>query len=329
MVAPMTPPIRVIHYGLGPIGLGVAAILTQRPGYEIVGAIDLDPEKVGKDLGTLLGRGPTGIPVVADEGSALDQKADVVVHATRSHLPDVLPQLFAAVARGLNVVSTCEELSYPWRRYPEESRELDRLARAHGVTVVGVGVNPGFVMDVLPILFTAPCREVKRIRVERVVDVSRRREPLQRKVGVGLSPREFHQGVREGRIGHVGLEESVAMIAAALEWELQRIDHSIEPIVEDGQVRGLHQVARGVREGTEVILLDLTMKAGAPNQRDVIWIEGEPPLHVEVEEGIPGDIATCAIVANAIPAVLEAPPGLLAPFQIFPLWKRRTHPRSP
>ncbi|MDR5694981.1 MAG: dihydrodipicolinate reductase [Armatimonadota bacterium] len=322
-MATRTAPIRVIHYGLGPIGLGIARILAQRPGYEIVSAVDLDPEKAGKDLGTLLGGSPWGVPVSEDEKQALAQEADVVVHATRSHLPEVLPQLTTIVARGLNVISTCEELSYPWWRYPEESRRLDHLAREHGVTVVGAGVNPGFAMDVLPILLTAPCKEVRAIRVERVVDVSLRREPLQRKVGLGLSSEEFHQGVQEGRIGHVGLEESVAMIAAALGWNLQRIDHSIEPVLEDGRVKGLHQVARGVRDGSVAILLDLTMVAGTAGQRDAVWIEGDPPLRVEVDGGIPGDIATCAIVANAIPAVLDAPPGLLAPFQIFPVWKQR------
>jgi len=304
---------RVLHYGLGPIGLGIARVLLEQ-GHQIVGAVDIDPAKVGRDLGTLLDGPPLGVEVTADPADALRAGAQVAVHSTGSRLLAVLPQLEALVAAGLHVASTCEELAFPWRRHPEVARRLDALARRRGVTVVGLGVNPGFAMDALPLLLTAPCGRVDRIVVERRVDVGRRREQLQHKVGVGLTPAAFTAGVREGRLGHVGLPESAAMIADALGWDLTDLEEEIAPLVgPDGLVTGVHQVVRGRRPGdapeAPSLLLDLQMAVGLPG-RDAVTIHGHPTLQLEVAGGIHGDVATWAIVANALPLILEAPAGL-------------------
>jgi len=303
---------RLIHQGLGAIGQGIARLALER-GHVIVAAADIDPAKAGRDLGTLLGGAPLGVEVTADPAEALRRPADILIHCTGSHLGAVLPELEEALRAGLDVVSTCEELSFPWFHHPAEARRLDDLARGREVTVVGLGVNPGFVMDALPILLTAPCREVARVVVERVVDTAKRREALRRKTGDGLTPEAFRAGVREGRLGHVGLVESVAMIGDALRWPLARITEEIEPVTVDGVVRGLHQVARGHREGesdTPAIHLDLTMAGGAPNPRDTVTIEGNPHLRVEIPGGVPGDLATWATVVNALPIIWDAPPGL-------------------
>jgi 4-hydroxy-tetrahydrodipicolinate reductase len=304
---------RVIHYGLGPIGLGIARLLLER-GYQIVGAVDIDPAKVGRDLGSLLDGPPLGIEVTADPDDAMRTGAQIAVHSTGSRLLAVLPQLEMLVEAGLHVASTCEELAFPWRAHAEAARRLDALARRHGVTVVGLGVNPGFAMDALPLLLTAPCGRVDRVVVERRVDVGRRREQLQHKVGVGLTPAAFTAGVREGRVGHVGLPESAAMIADALGWDLADLAEEVHALVgPDGLVMGIHQVVRGRRPGdaddAPSLLLDLQMAVGLPG-RDAVTIHGHPTLQMDVAGGIHGDVATWAIVANALPLILEAPAGL-------------------
>src|SRR3989304_4197855 len=168
---------RIIHQGLGNIGLGIARLVLDR-GHPTAAAVRLDPAAAGQDLGALLGAAPLGVEVTTDAAGALRQPADILIHCTGSRVRAVLPQLEAAVEARLDVVSTCEELAYPWYHHPEEARRLDDLARRRGVTVVGLGVNPGFVMDALPIMLTAPCRDVTRITAERVVDVSQRRAAL-------------------------------------------------------------------------------------------------------------------------------------------------------
>lgn len=310
--------VKVTQYGLGPIGLGISAVLLER-GYNIVSAVDVDPEKAGVDLGTLLERDPLGVEVTSDAAAAFSHGPQVVIHTTQSHLSKVMPQLLGCIEAGVNVISTSEELAFPWYHHPEEARTLDEAARANGVTVVGVGVNPGFVMDLLPIVLTAPCREVRAIHVTRVVDAGLRRLPLQRKVGAGMDRSTFEEGVRTGRMGHVGLPESVAMIADAMGWALESITENIDPVMDGDVVKGLHQVAAGSAGGRQVITLDLTMAVGAPSARDAVTIEGNPPIEMTVSGGIHGDVATCAIAVNAIPIVIASPPGLSAPHRLAAL----------
>lgn len=310
--------ISVASYGLGPIGLSIAGLALDR-GHRIVSAVEIDPEKVGKDLGTLLGRGPIGVKVTADSLDALAHGPQVVLHSTQSHIPQVLSQIIDCLEAGACVVSTCEEMAFPWYRHPAAAHRIDRVAKAKHVAAVGVGVNPGYVMDVLPIALTAPCREVRSIHVMRVVDAGKRRLPLQRKVGAGMTRDEFTQGVGSGRIGHVGLAESVAMISDALGWRLDTIAEEIEPVMDGATVQGLHQVARGLAGSRPMISLDLTMAVGAADPRDTITIDGEPPLTFTVPGGVHGDVATCAIAVNAIRRILEAPPGLTTAYRLPPI----------
>lgn len=309
-------PARVIVYGLGPIGVGIAQVALEH-GHHLVGGVDVDPQKAGRPLSALV-PGALGAPIEPTPDRLIRSGVDVVLHSTQSHLGQVLPQLEPLLEAGLTVISTCEELAYPWYHHPAEARRLDSLARTHGGRVIGVGVNPGYVMDALPVMLTAPCRVVRRISVERVVDAGRRREPLQRKIGVGMTVEEFTRGVTEGTMGHVGLPQSVAMIAGALGWTLDGIEESIEPEVNaDRVVRGLHQICRGMRGSEAVITLDLTMATGIARPRDAIRIDGEPAFAAVIDGGIHGDVATCAIAVNAIPRVLAAPPGLLTPLNLM------------
>jgi 4-hydroxy-tetrahydrodipicolinate reductase len=328
----MPGPIRVLHYGLGPIGVRIARLVAERPGLLSAGAVDIDPAKVGQDLGIVAELGqPLGVLVHADLEAALQaQKPDVVLHATGSHLPNVLPQFLALTEAGLPVVSTCEELSYPWFHHPHEARHIDEAARLHGVAVLSTGINPGFIMDTMPIILAGVCPTVTSVRVRRVVDLSARRKQLQQKVGVKMSAEQFAAGKAAGSLGHVGLPESVAMIAAALGWSLERVEQTLDPViaaerldsalgpVAAGKVQGQHQLARGFVAGQERITLELKMALQAPDAGDFVDLEGPEPVSSAIH-GVQGDIATAAITVNAVPNVLGAAPGLRTMLDMPPL----------
>jgi len=315
--------IRVIHYGVGPIGAGIARLLLEKPNVRIVGAIDIDPAKVGQDLGFLIGSGRgLGVTISDRLNSVLRTGADVVVHCTSSRLCDVEEQLFQCIDSRISVVSTCEELVYPFHRYPELSDRLDRAARAGRVAILGAGVNPGFLMDRLVLTLASACQRVDTITAKRIVDAKERRLPLQKKVGAGLSPDEFSARVASGEIKHHGLPESIAMIADSLDLRLEEIQETIEPAIADaevcteflkvqpGEVAGIKQTARGRKGDKEIIRLELDIYVGASEPRDEVQIGGLPDLHCSFPGGLHGDLATAAIVVNSISPLLEAAPGL-------------------
>jgi len=209
--------------------------------------------------------------------------------------------------------------------------------------VLGTGVNPGFIMDFLPLVIATACQQVRAIRVQRVVDVASRRMQLQRKVGVGLSVEGFQRGAGDGTIGHVGLRESLFMIADSMGWRLDDVQETLEPVVakarckteffsvERGYVRGLRQSARGTSSGREVVRLDLEMSIGAKEPRDVISIDGKPPVEISVAGSLQGDQATAAIMANCIPAIVHSRAvGLLSmrDMPLLPYLRPRPQPRE-
>lgn len=316
----VVPTVRFIQYGLGSIGIGIAELALAR-GHRIAGAFDIDPAKVGQPLSTLLRHpaAPAEVRIASPDATALAVHADVALHSTQSRLSQVRSQLESLIDLGVHVISTCEELAFPWHHHSGDAAALNERAHARGVAVVGLGVNPGFVMDVLPVVLTSPCHAITGITVQRIVDVGRRRRPLQQKVGVGLTVDAFREGVAAGRLAHVGLPESVAMIADAMGWTLGAIDETIDPVVgTDRRVVGLHQRCRGMRDGAAAITLDLTMAVGAKDQRDTVAVDADPPLRLELPGGVQGDQATCAIVVNAIPQILAAPPGLRVATELPP-----------
>ncbi|CAA9562288.1 MAG: 2,4-diaminopentanoate dehydrogenase [uncultured Thermomicrobiales bacterium] len=317
--------LRAISYGIGPIGAEIARVAAAREGIQLVGAVDIDPAKVGRDLGEVIGLGRSlGVPVVADARALFAEAgADVLLHTTGSSLLGVRAQLEGAIDAGLNVVSTCEELAFPAAQYPEVAAELDRRCRDRGVTTLGTGVNPGFVMDALALALSAVCQEVTAVRCRRVVDASGRREPLQRKIGSGLDREEFAELVATKQVRHVGLHESVAMVAAGLGWALDEVIEETRPMIAEervttdyfdvapGRVTGVDQLGRGIVGGREAITLSLQMYLGAKEPRDEIRIEGTPGVDLVLRGGTHGDRATTAIVVNTARRVVEAPPGLI------------------
>jgi len=328
--------IRVVQLGVGPIGAAIARLIRQKPSLEIVGAVDKDPSKAGRDLGELADASdrPWDIRISAEISPALEESPDVVVHSTSSYLASVADELLACISAGCCVVSTCEELSYPFRKHPQLSAKLDAIARQEGVALVGTGVNPGFVMDKLVLTLSAAAQRVDWARATRVVDASARRLPLQKKIGAGLECEEFRELVAAGRIKHHGLPESIAMTADGLGFKLDDISETIEPIlaketvktefleVTPGQVAGVHQIARGTAAGQEKVLMELQMYIGAKQPSDTVELRGHPNLSMIIPGGTHGDLATTAIAVNAIPAILQAPAGLRTvrdlPLAFFP-----------
>ena len=317
--------LRVVVSGLGPIGQGVARLLLQTEGLQVVGAADTSPNIAGKDLGVVLGLPKKlRIKVAGDPAKLLRKtKADVAMLTTSSSMKDIKAQVALLVQRGLHVVTTCEELSFPAPRNAAAFRLLDRLAQRKKVSVLATGVNPGYAMDALALMLTAPCARVNRIAVTRVVDAGTRRLPLQRKVGAGLNLSQFRRALTEGSVRHVGLVESVHMIADGLGWKLQRVDETVEPAIAPrdldteylripaGAAAGIHQSARGYRDGELAISLDLQMYVGAESPRDHVLVDGDPPIDCTIAGGVAGDIATAAMVVNSIPKMIAAGPGLL------------------
>ena len=317
--------LRTIHYGIGPIGAEIARVAAAREGVEIVGAVDIDPAKVGRDLGEVVGLGRAlGVPIVASAGELLAAtKADVVLHTTGSYLAQVRPQLEELIDAGLNIVSTCEELAYPYAQHPEVAAEIDRRCQERGVTVLGTGVNPGFVMDTLALVMSGVCQQVTAVRCQRVVDASGRRQPLQKKIGSGLTTEEFQQLVDARQVRHVGLYESVVMIAEGLGWPLDEVRETTLPIIAEerivteyfdvapGRVTGVNQVGTGLMGGREVVTLSLQMYLGARDPRDAIQIEGTPNVDLVLQGGTHGDRATTALVVNTARRVVDAPPGII------------------
>jgi hypothetical protein len=323
-MASATGPIKVLHFGLGPIGAGVVKQVASRKGFKIVGAVDIDPGKVGKDLGEVAGLGRSLKVKVSDDArkAIKASKPDVVVLCTNSSLKKILPQVETILRLKVPIVSTTEELAYPTKGNMRHARAIHQLAKKAKVAVLGTGVNPGFVMDALPIMLTGVCERVEAVRVDRVQDARIRRLPFQQKIGAGLTREQFQRKVDDGSVRHVGLAESVSMIADALGWKLDRITDEIQPriatstvaseylAVDPGYVCGIEQDGIGYRNGLPIITLHMEAYLGAPESYDSVEIAGSPALRMKIGGGVHGDIATASITVNSLPKVLQVAPGL-------------------
>jgi 2,4-diaminopentanoate dehydrogenase len=317
-------PIRVLVYGLGPIGSAVSRQLVARKGFSLVGAVDIDRNKVGLDVGQVIGIDKKlRIRVTNDAVGGITQAVpDVVVMCTTSSLKRALPAIQTVLKLKTPLVSTTEELSYPVGRNRTLAREIDVLAKKAKVAVLGTGVNPGFAMDALPVMLSGACERIERVRVDRVQDARIRRLPFQQKIGAGLTTAQFAAKVKDGSVRHVGLAESITMIATALGWRLDRITDEIAPkvtatavesellAVDPGYVCGIVQDGIGYRKGEAVITLHMEAYLGAPESYDAVTIEGSPRITQRVSGGIHGDVATASIAVNAVPQMLRVAPGL-------------------
>ena len=318
--------VRVAVYGLGPIGMLIARKVLERKSLELVAAFEVDDSKIGRDVGEVIGvNSRIGITVSRESEAAEILRrsgADIVLHATSSHLDKIYPQIVKCIEAGTDLISTSETLANPWYRYPKLASEIDRMARENNVSIIGAGVNPGFVFDALPILMTLVCTRINRLRVTRSLDAGKRRLSFQRKYGLALSVEEFTRKMESGEItAHVGYGESVDLIASALGVNLTRIVEKQEPIVSTkqlktqyfeimpGRVSGVHGYGIGYAGEKELVRVELLAEAGGEEFEEVV-IEGEPPVKWR-STGISGDTATAAVIVNLIPKVLGARTGLL------------------
>jgi len=316
--------IRVVLVGLGPIGAAVAKQLVERKGFQIVGAVEVDPLKVGKDAGDAMEMGRRlRVKVTDNIGKTLKAtRPDVAILCTLSSLKRTMPQFEEVLKHRVPIVTTTEEAAYPAPSNRTLAKRLDEAARKAKVAVLGTGVNPGFVMDALPIALTSVCERVDRVEVQRVQDARLRRLPFQQKIGAGLTREQFKRGVENGTLRHVGFTESIHMIAGAIGWKVERVTDDIQPkmadqpvasellAVDPGYVAGIVQDGVGYVKGEPRIRLHLEAYLGAPESYDSVLVEGSPRIYSRIEGGVHGDIATAAMTVNSIAAVLNAPPGL-------------------
>ena len=324
--------INTVHVGIGPLGQKVLRYAVERGCFNIVGAVDSDPEKAGKDLGQLCGIEPLGITIRDNLADAIKgQSVDVALVTTVSSLVTLESQVAEIANAKLNIVSTCEELFYPWKTNPEAAKRIDEICRSNGVACVGTGVNPGYLMDLLPTVLSGLCQNVSKVEVWRVQDASVRRVPFQQKIGAGLTLEQFEAKRKAGTLRHVGLPESVDFIAERLGFKLDKSTESLEPVITESQIDtgykpiskgmacGVQQVGRGFVGDREVITLNFRAAVGEPESYDQVHIDGEPEIKSRIAGGVNGDIATCAITLNAVRSILQAGPGLKTMAQIPPI----------
>jgi len=320
--------LNVVSFGVGVIGSLTANFILEEKQRQLnlVGAYDIDPKKVGKDLGSVIGLGrTTGVKVSDDLDKVLKHDVDAAIHTTSSYLKGAYPQLVSVVRHGVDIVSSCEELSYPYVVDKQLSNKLDLLAKKQGATVLGTGINPGFLMDALPIMLTAPCKSIKKIRITRRMNAATRRIPFQKKVGAGLTKAEFQTAIKSHQIsGHVGLEQSVSMLADGIGSRLDRVEiGNVEPVIAEapteegyvripaGRVAGVKQSARGIAGGKPLIELNFAAYVGSVDEYDQVEIDGTPPINSRISPCVHGDHGTVAMLVNMVPKVVSAPPGLV------------------
>lgn len=327
----MRDPVRLLVLGTGQMGAGIVRLVGRRRGLALVGVFGRRTERAGLDVGTTIGLdAPLGLPIRSDLERLCDEvRPDVAIQTTCSRASDAEPELTALLERGVDAITIAEEMAWPAAQSPEVAARLDALARARGATLLGTGVNPGFVLDLLILVLTAVCADVTSITATRTNDLSPYGPTVLAAQGVGLSPDAFRRGVEAGSvIGHFGFRESIAMIAATLGWEIERVEETREPIVarvrrktpfvtvEPGRVAGCEHTAVARVAGRTAISLvhpqQVHPELEGVATGDRIEIDGTPPVRLSGSPEIPGGLATVALAVNAIPRVLAAPPGLVS-----------------
>lgn len=324
-------PIRVIQYGVGAMGSNMVRLLQHRNAV-VVGAIDIDHKKIGRDLGDVCGLDrKTGVIVKYPPEDVLDSvQADVVCHATTAFIKDASEQILKIIERGINVVTIAQELFFPLPEHERKARILDEKAKEKGVRVLATGVNPGFIMDVVPVLMSSILWNVTGVRARRIVDFSPYGPDEMKHIGASLTTDEFQEGVNSGEIGHIGLLQTCAFLNHCFGLGVDNMTQTKEPLITQiprktsfveippGRVYGFKQNVCGYKSGREVITLKMV---GLLDPRDgdeftlgdYCLIEGTPNVEVEIRKEISqrGGLGTAANAVNMIPRALAAPPGLL------------------
>jgi len=323
--------IKTVIYGTGAMGSNIVRLLQTKPQVKIAGAIDHDPKKIGRDLGSVSGLGSDlGVDVRFPPETILDNvKADLVIHTTTAFLEEAFDQITAVLQRGMNVLTICQELFFPIGGNISKAGQLDRLAKEKRVRMTAVGVNPGFVMDLVPVLCSLPCWQVDKVFVRRIVDFAPYGPDEMRHIGANLTKEQFFQGVREGAIGHIGLLETTAMVAHCLGFPVDELQQTKEPLITDvprespfiriepGRVCGFKQNAAALMKGKKV--LDFRMVGIVASDKNTDGVEtgdytritGIPNVDITIKEEIAqkGGLGTSGVAVNMIPRLLSSGPG--------------------
>jgi len=315
--------LKVLQIGMGPLGIKIADFIHERTGITTISAVDTNPNLIGKTLNNLQESLAKNVTIVGSISEAIqNHQPDVAILSTVSDMERVTPQVLKIIAHGIPVVSTCEELSYPWDYAPELATQIDQAARKNEVAVLGTGVNPGFLMDALPTFLTSVCQDVEKVEVTRVQNATARRIPFQKKIGAGLSMNEFQERKNNGTLRHVGLAQSMQFVASRLGWKLDSVEDIIAPVVAQsdistphfnipkGNATGVLQTGKGYIDGEQKITLNFLAAVEEKESYDEIKITGVPNINSKIYGGVNGDIATCAITINASATLLNAKPGL-------------------
>lgn len=314
--------IEVLQVGFGPLGIKVAQYIAAKVTLKTAAAVDLNPALIGKSLKSIESSLSEEVIIRGSIKEVFEKtKPDVAVITTVSDLKRLIPQVEAIAEFGIPIVSTCEELSYPWVLQPDLSQQLNEICLKNGIACLGTGVNPGFLMDYLPSVLTSICKDIDHIKVERIQDARPRRMPFQKKIGAGLDLKAFKAKEETGTLRHVGLQESVYLLAHSANLELDRVTETLDPVIasqslvtdtmtiKKGDARGVEQISKGYQNGKCVVELHFKAAIGEERSYDKVTIKGTPSFSSEIEGGINGDIATCAITVNSIKSILKAPPG--------------------
>ncbi|MBC8059872.1 MAG: NADP-binding protein [Clostridiaceae bacterium] len=313
------------------MGSGISRMVLSKKGFTIVGAIDMDPNKVGKKLYEVLGveANEDNSCVVTKDIEEVIKKgfADVCLLATASFTKVIFPLIKMAAEAGMDIVTTAEEMSYPLALDPELSEEMDRIAKENKVSILGTGVNPGFIMDLVVIMLTGVCDTVDSLKVTRINDLACFGKAVMVEQGIGLKPEEFIQGVKDNTVdGHVGFLQSFGMFEEAFNIKFNNIRQEKSPIVttvprstdiisvKAGEVAGCRQLGYA-NLGEKVFVTmehpqQIRPELEQVDTGDYITINGVPNLNLQIKPEIPGGIATIAICVNMIPLVMNSEPGL-------------------
>lgn len=323
--------IKVGIWGFGAMGSGMAKMLLKKTGVEIVSVCDMHPDRVGKSIYEVLGaeKGERcEVIIKSDANEAFtDECADVVLLATDSFTKGAFDKIKLILEKKINVISTAEEMAYPKAQEPELAAKLDEIAKDNGVSVLGTGINPGFVLDLLILALTGTCEEVDYIKAARVNDLSPFGKAVMIEQGVGVTKDEFLRGVEDGSIaGHVGFPESINMITDGIGWNLEKVEETREPImsnvyrkseyaeVEAGNVAGCRQCGYGYVNGKVKIEMEhpqqILPHLEGQSTGDYVSIKGIPNIDLQITPEIPGGIGTIAMCVNSIPHIINAIPGL-------------------
>lgn len=322
--------IKVIVWGFGAMGAGAAESLERKTGVEVVGVCDINPDLVGKSMYDVLGkeRGERPEVIISDNiDEVLKIKADVCITATDSFTKSAFPRLKKVMEAGLNVVSTAEEMAYPKAQQPELAEELNKIAKENGVTILGTGINPGLMMDLLAVCLSGAMTDLESVECRRVNSLSPFGPTVMEEQGVGMKVDKFMQKVEDGTMaGHVGFAESVGMIAEAVGWEVSDFKQQMEPIVTTidrtspygfaaaGDVAGVNMTGQGYVNGEMKLNMihpqQIEPEMEGTHTGDYIVLKGTPDVNMSITPEIDGGIGTIAMVVNMIPHVINAKPGL-------------------